>query len=354
VSSGSRPTATREAKVSEAQSTGVAAGPRIALFGSTSLLAREMRSILEGRALPRLDLRLYDEGGEGTIAEYDGEALLVGRPDEDLAAELDVALLCGTPAQTLPYLAWPARRGFVAVDASGASTGRPGVPLVHMDINPGAIATNETGKPASLIASPQPLSHNIAVVCHALSRHGAIRRIDAFSLLPAADRGEPGIQELYDQTLGLLNFASVPRDTFGRQIAFNALPSPDAGTTGVEIATLLEIDPAAVVTRSAWVPIFHGHAHSLTVTLDRPARTEALQEDLAGDASIRVVDDPDDFSPVDLAGRDTVTVHALAADPAAPDRVSLWCFCDNLKGGAALNAVRIMERVIELNQGAER
>ncbi len=350
--------------MSDTRDSEVAVGSRVGLFGSTSLQAREMRAILEGRALPVVDLKLYDDQGEGTIAEFDGEALLVARPDEELAAGLDVALLCGTRAQTLPYLDWPARRGFVAVDVSGASSGRPGVPLIHMDINPGEVAAKEGGRPAPLIASPHPVSHNVATVCHALARHGAIRRIDAFSLLPAADRGEPGIQELYDQTLGLLNFASVPKDTFGRQIAFNALPAQDVtegGPDGIpgaaprtEIAALLGMEPSAVMTSSVYVAIFHGHAHALTVTFERPVRREELHEGLAGDAAIRMVDDPDSFSPVDLAGQDTVAVNGLRADPLLPERVSLWIFCDNLKGGAALNAVRIMERVIELRREGSR
>ena len=111
-------------------------GARIAFFGSTSLLAREVRSCLERRAFHAAGVKLYDRAGEGTLSDFDGEALVVTRPDEEEILGLDIAFMCGTHAETEPYLDWPSLHGYVAIDLSGASRSRPGVPLVHADINP--------------------------------------------------------------------------------------------------------------------------------------------------------------------------------------------------------------------------
>jgi len=339
----------------------VAVGIRAAFFGSTTLLAREMRAILETRGLPVLDLKLYDDNAEGAIAEFDGEALLVGRPDEDFVEGLDLAFMCGSSSQSIPYIDWPARHGYVAIDASGAASGLPGIPLVHTEINPGDIMSGDA--PAPLIASPHPISHNIATLGAALASVGPVRRIETVSLMPASDLGEPGIQELYGQTLGLLNFSEVPKDTFGRQIAFNVLTSAGEAPDGAdaldgrlrrEIAALLGMPPAAVLVRAAYAPVFHGHAHCVTTTFDEPVDPGALEERLGSNRGITIVKDAREFSPVDLAGQESVAVHGLRVDALEPARVNLWGFCDNLKGGSCLNAIRIAERVIDLRRGGPR
>lgn len=339
-----------------------AEGSRIAFFGSTSLLAKEIRSALERRSFHAADVKLYDEEGVGTLSEYEGEALLAVRPDEDAIVGLDIAFMCGTPGQTAPYLDWPLRRGFVAIDLSGASRGRSGVPLVHTEINPGAITGGNGGGAAvpAIIGSPHPISHNLASLVAALREEGEVVEVEAFALRPASELGEPGIDELYRQTVSLLNFASVPQEVFGRQLAFNVLPSTGAPREGdgplderieAETAALLDLEPGRVTIRSAFVAIFHGHALAVTLEFANPPSLEALRSRIGSTRGLRLVEEVADFSPVDLAGEEAVALTPPRAEARRPRRVRLWSFCDNLKGGAALNAVRIAERVADIRGG---
>ncbi|HKY33372.1 MAG TPA: Asd/ArgC dimerization domain-containing protein [Candidatus Polarisedimenticolia bacterium] len=337
--------------------TAVGTGRRIAFFGSNSLLAREIRGVLESRSFPATDVRLYDEQGEGTISDYAGEALVVTRPDEESLAGLDIAFLCGSAADMAPYLDWPARGGFTAIDLSGASSARPDVPLVHTEINAGAIAP--AGRPAPpLIAAPHAVAHNAATLAAAARSVGRLSAVDVVALRPASELGERGIDELQRQTIGLLNFTETPREVFGRQAAFNVLPSAGVASSRAEgfderargeLGRLLGADTMERLSlASAFVPVFHGHTLHVSLTFASPAQPSDLAAELAQARGIRLVEDLQDFSPVDLAGEEAVAVAGLALDPGRPERIGLWAFCDNLRGGSALNAIRIAERVADL------
>ncbi|MGH9868403.1 MAG: Asd/ArgC dimerization domain-containing protein [Candidatus Polarisedimenticolia bacterium] len=345
----------------DAQVPGVQTGTRLAFFGSMTLLAREMRAVLEKRPFLVTDVRLYDAAGEGALSEYAGEALVVSRPDEDAILGLDIAFYCGTTAEMAPYLDWPARRGFTAIDLSGASLDRPDVPLIHTDIN--AADLGRAGAAVPLVAAPHAISHNIATLAAASAEAGALKAIRAVALRPASEMGEAGIEELQRQTVGLLNFHEVPHDVFGRQMAFNIIPSRGMAAIEAvvleprirrEAALLSRLDVASVSLATAFVPVFHGHALHLTLEFEQAVTMAALESSLRQARGVRLVEDPAEFSPVDLAGEESVAVSAMPIDGGASRVVMLWSFCDNLRGGAALNAIRIAERVADLRQGMGR
>jgi aspartate-semialdehyde dehydrogenase len=336
----------------------VQAGTRLAFFGSTSLLARELRAVLESRGFPAVDVRLYDSAAEGTLTEFAGEALVVTRPDEDEVAGLDLAFFCGSAAEMAPYLDWPARCGFTGIDLSGAALERGGVPLVHTEINPADIAPD--GRPVPLVAAPHAVSHNLATIVAAAGAAAPVRSVEAVALRPVSEMGEAGIEELQRQTVGLLNFSEVPKEAFGRQMAFNVVPSAGVDASRLagfdhrvrrEAAGLSRLDMSRVVLGSAFVPIFHGHTMHLTLGFDAPVTADGLRAALRGTRGVRLVDEAQDFSPVDLAGEEAVAVSFLTVEAGSPQRATLWSFCDNLRGGAALNAIRIAERVVDLRGG---
>src|SRR5262249_28187067 len=155
------------------------------------------------------------------------------------------------------------------------------------------------------------------------------------------EMGEPGIEELQRQTVGLLNFTDVPREIFGRQVAFNLLTSPGVDASRaegfdrrvkVETARLIGIDPSQVELASAFIPVFHGHTIHLTIEFQADAPAAAVRTALQQTRGIRLVDAPEEFSPVDLAGEEAVAVTGLSPDESAPRRLGLWSFCDNLRG----------------------
>ncbi len=333
-----------------------AGGSRIALFGAKTLLARELRSVLEDRAFPTLDVKLYDTGGEGTLSEYAGEALVVTSPDEDSIVGLDIAFMCGSRSESASYLGWPARLGYVAIDLSGASHEWPGVPVVHAEINAGRVDLR-----APVIAVPSPIAHNLASVIAAVREAAPVVDVEAVALRPVSDLGEDGIDELHRQTVGLLNFTEVPRSVFGHQVAFNVLPSSGMttfqaegfdGRVRDEAAAVLQMPPERIGVASAFVALFHGHALAVTLTFARTPVEADLRQAVRAARGVRLVEDPDLATPVDLAGEEAVAVLGLRTDPRRPDRAALWSVCDNLKGGAVLNAVRVAERVADLRTEA--
>jgi len=348
----------------EGSRAGVRAGARIALFDSGTLVGQEVRALLQSRVFPATDVRLYDARKPGAIDGFDDEALLVSVPDEEAILDLDIAFLCGPSDSTAGYLDWPARRGFVAIDMSGASLGRPGVPLVHTEINAGDIApgpSRETRRPANLIGSPHPVAHNLASIASLIPARNRPVGADVTALLPASELGKAGIDELHQQTVGLLNFTSVPQEVFGRQLAFNVLASGGSGVPlrstderiAGEAARLLRLDPERVRCCSALVPVFHGHVSHVTLELRGEPDLDGIREAISASRDVSLAEDDHRFSPVGVADVEGVTVHGLRQDPGRPGRVSFWCVCDNLKWGATLNAVRIAERVADLLKDAK-
>lgn len=329
------------------------AGARIAFFGSGSLLSRELRAALEQRDFPAADVRLYDEAGQGALSEFDGEALIVTRPDEDAIVGLDIAFLCGTRSEMTPYLDWGSRRGFTTIDLSGAAAARPGVPLIHTELNPGAINP-------PLIASPHPIAHNLATVVSVARDVAPVCAVRALAFRPVSELGSAAVDELYQQAVGILSFSEVPREILDRQLAFNLVPSrgmqgslgPDYDERAmVETSRLLDLPAERIALTSALVPVFHGHTMQVTLrfeTLPDVGDLEAAFESARGTLLVRELPE---FSPVDLAGEERVAVADFRPDASDPRTVTLWSFCDNLKGGTALNAIRIAERVADRING---
>ena len=330
-------------------------GARVAFFGATTLLARELRSLLESRGFLALDVKLFDAQGEGVVSDFAGEALVTTVPDEEETAGLDIGFMCGTISETVKYLGWAGRKGFTAIDLTGSSRIRPGVPVAHMDVNPGSIV-----RTASIIAAPHAVSHNLSSIVAGARAAGPIARVEAIALRPVSDLGEPGVDELYRQTVGLLNFSEVPQEVFGRQIAFNVVPSTGIQQSQAEdfdlrvqeeVVSILDLAPGRVSAASIIAPVFHGHTLAVTLVFEEPREISAVESALQAAPGINVVRDPALFSPVELAGEETIAVMDLRAEPDRPERVRLWSICDNLKGGAGLNAIRIAERAAELRRG---
>ena len=298
-------------------------GSKIAFFNANTLVARELRSLLENRGFPTMSVKLFDAQDKGTLSEYGGEALVATSPSEEATLDLDIAFMCGSASDTVRYLDWAAQRGFIAVDMSGASRTRLEVPTIHTEINPG-----EMRPESSIVAAPHPVSHNLATLVAPAREAGRISSVDALALRPASDMGEKAISELYQQAIGLLNLCEVPKEVFGRQMAFNVLPSTGMLQSRVEefdrrmteeSARILGMDSSMFSVTSAFVPVFHGHALSVTMVFE-----------------------------------EAVAVLGPVLDERHPNRAGFWTFCDNLKGGATLNVVRIAERLTDMRREMKR
>src|SRR5256712_5505509 len=204
----------------------------LALFAATPLRAKGVKDHLVARSSPAASVRLFTSSGdsESNLSEFAGEAMLVTTPDLEALGSLDIAFLCGSSRDGARYLGWAERAGFVAIDLTGAANSSPGVPVVNTGVNPEAIAGS-----AAVIATPHPVSQLLSTLLAPLRRHGGLREASAVVLQPASHFDAAGIDELYQQAISLMNFQEMPKEIFGRQLAFNVLPAwpqEEGGTPG--------------------------------------------------------------------------------------------------------------------------
>jgi aspartate-semialdehyde dehydrogenase len=322
----------------------------VALFGATSLAAQGVKDLLAARGFPAASLRLFasstDQGS--TLTEFKGEAMLVTEPDIDTLDKLDIAFLCGSPEEGGRYLDWPARAGFVAVDLTGASI-QGTAPPVNVSVNPGAIPAGP-----GVIATPHPIAQLLSTLLAPLGKSCGLREAIAVVLQPASQRGGPGIDELYKQAASLLSFSELPREVFGRQLAFNLIPGfLGEGPHDREAARLLE-DQVRRITGGSFAlglqeiqaPVFHGHAVMAHVVLQAGTSADDLAACFEGRDEFRLERDGETATPVERAGEAGILIGGIRPG-AGPSSFWIWAICDDLAGGTALNAVRIAELLLE-------
>jgi aspartate-semialdehyde dehydrogenase len=325
----------------------------LAIFEATTLIAKGVKEQLTARSFPTASVRLFTSSSDpdSNLTEFGGEAMLVTAPDIDALGTVDIAFLCGTLEETAPYLDWPARRGFVAIDLTSAGSGVEGIPLVNARVNPEAI----TGRPG-VIATPHAAAQILSTLLAPILQGPGLEEATAVVFQPASGAGEAGIQELYQQTVGLLNFNEIPRQVFGRQVAFNLIPSSSyeghevpGGTRSDRVRDeVLRVTgrrfPLSVEVVLA--PVFHCHAILARLALPKGAARKDLLAAFEGSEEVRVALDGEVATPVEGAGRAGIVLAGVR--PAGPaSSFWIWAVTDDLQAGTALNAVRIAETLLD-------
>lgn len=328
---------------------GARRGANLALFEAGTLVAKGVKEQLVERRFPVASMRLYTSrhDPDANLSEFNGEAMFVSEPDVDALGPLDIAFFCGTPPEGDRYLDWPRQQGFTAIDLSSAARRDAAAPLVNAAVNPDQLR----GLPR-VIATPHPVSLMLSTVLAPLARGCGLDSASAVVLEPVSEAGDEGISELYRQTVGVLNFQEWPQEVFGRQVAFNLVPAfawgergDPAGSSGSRIerevrsiaAGRFDLAVAVVV-----APVFHCHAAMLRVVLPDGKGRRDLDACLGSVPDIRVEAGESTLTPVDRAGEPGIFV-ASPREAGSTRAFWLWVVSDNLKAGAALNAVRIAE-----------
>jgi aspartate-semialdehyde dehydrogenase len=324
----------------------------VALFDAGSLAAKGIKEQLVARSFPTASIRMFTSSTDpdANLTEYAGQAILVTRPDIDTLGDLDIAFLCGTRQEGETYLDWARKAGFVAIDLTRASSGADNVVPVNALVNPEAIVGR-----AGVIATPHPVSQLLSTLLAPVRRHCALEEAVVVVLQPASERGEPGIDELYQQSLSLMNFSEMPKEIFGRQLAFNLIPGHLAEEARTVSATRADIEREvqritggdyALAVQTIQAPVFHGHAAMAHVALGRGKGREDLLAALRGMADISLGQRGDAATPIERAGKSGLLVTGVVPG-LNESSFWIWAVADDLAGGTSLNAVRIAEKLLE-------
>ncbi|NIP31479.1 MAG: aspartate-semialdehyde dehydrogenase [Candidatus Dadabacteria bacterium] len=330
----------------------------VAIVGATGAVGQEMLRILEERDFPVDELRLIaSERSAGKKYNFKGKELVVKKLDNNSFENIDIALFSAGSSLSKEFSDSAVKSGAVVIDNSSAFRMDPQVPLVIPEINPNAAKSNN-----GIIANPNCTTAVTIMALKPLHDLSKIKRVVATSFQAVSGAGAGGISELENQTEKWPDLDNVETDTFPYQIAFNVIPHIDSFTDNDytkeemklhnESRKILEDDSINITATTVRVPVFRAHSVSVNIETKDKITPEQAREAINKFPGIQVVDDPKDLKypmPIDSSGKDDCFVGRLREDYTIPNGLAFWVTGDQLRKGAALNAVQIAELLIAQN-----
>ena len=329
-------------------------GYRIAVVGATGNVGREMLNILDEREFPVDDIvALASRRSLGTEISFGDRTLKTKDLEQFDFTGWDIALFAIGSDATKTYAPRATRAGCVVIDNSSLYRYDADVPLVVPEVNPQAV-DGYTKK--NIIANPNCSTAQLVVALKPLHDRARIRRVVVSTYQSVSGAGKEAIDELWDQTKGLyVPGQEVAPKKFTKQIAFNVIPHIDVfmddGATKEEWKMVAEtkkiLDPAIRLTATcARVPVFVGHSESVNIEFEDFLDEDEARDILREAPGIMVVDKREDggyITPVECVGDFATFISRIRTDSTQDNTLNLWCVSDNLRKGAALNAVQIAE-----------
>jgi aspartate-semialdehyde dehydrogenase len=328
----------------------------VAVAGATGAVGREMVEILGERAFPVAELRpLASERSEGERVEFLGKSVTVRKLTGDSFRDVDIALFSAGAERSLEFVPAAVRSGAVVIDNSSAFRMDPAVPLVVPEVNLHAIARH-----AGIIANPNCAVIGMVMALKPIHNKAKIKRIVVTTFQSVSGTGKNAIDELASQTVALLNFRDVEKSVYPHQIAFNCLPHIDSfldsGYTREEMKLvnetrkIMEDNSIGVTATTVRVPVFRCHSESVNIETEMRISANEARAILSGAPGVVVYDDPKkNLYPlaIDVTGKDEIYVGRIREDESIPNGLNMWIVLDNVRKGAALNAVQIAEQLIK-------
>ena len=329
-------------------------GYRVVVAGATGSVGREMLNILAERQFPVDEIAaLASRRSLGTEVSFGDETLKTKDIDTFDFTGWDIALFAIGAEATKTYGPKAAKAGCVVIDNSSLYRYDPDVPLIVPEVNADAI-TGYAKK--NIIANPNCSTAQMVVALKPLHDRARIKRVVVSTYQSASGAGKEGMDELWDQTKAVYNPTDdVPPKKFQKQIAFNLIPQIDVfmedGSTKEEWKMVAEtkkiVDPAIKVTATCVrVPVFVGHSEAINIEFEDFLDEDEAREILREAPGIMVIDKREDggyVTPVESVGDYATFISRIRQDPTVENGLNLWCVSDNLRKGAALNAVQIAE-----------
>ncbi len=326
----------------------------VAVVGATGAVGNQMIACLEESDFPLKDLRLLASArSAGRRLRFRGDSIEVEELTETSFKDVDIAIFSAGGGTSQRFAPAAAGSGCVVVDNSSAWRMDPDVPLVVPEVNPHAIAGYAK---KGIIANPNCSTIQMVVALNPIYRKVGIKRIVVATYQAVSGTGKKAIDELFDQTRAMINFMDCEPKVYPHRIAFNCLPHIDKflenGYTGEEMKMvnetrkILEDDAIAVTATTVRVPVFYGHSEAVNVETRDPISAEEARSLLEKAPGVKVVDDPaNNVYPmaIDGAGQDLTLVGRIRKDISIENGLDMWVVADNIRKGAATNAVQIAQ-----------
>ncbi len=330
----------------------------VAVAGATGAVGNEMISVLEERDFPVNNLTLLASSRSvGKTLSFKGKSVKVQELKEDSFKGIDIGLFSPGGSVSMKFAPIAAASGCVVIDNTSAFRMDPDVPLVVPEVNEHAIAGY---KKKGIISNPNCSTIQMVVVLKPLHDFAKIKRVVVSTYQAVSGTGMKAIKELEQQVLNIYNARKVEIKVYPHQIAFNCLPHIDSfldnGYTKEEMKMvnetkkIMEDHNIAVTATTVRVPVFYGHSESVNIEFEKeitPAKARALLKKAPG---VKVVDDPSKNKyplAINAAGKDDTFVGRIRRDETVAHGLNMWIVADNIRKGAALNAVQIAEALIK-------
>lgn len=329
---------------------------RVAVVGATGVVGKEVIKILEERNFPVDQLRLLaSEKSKGNIEVFNGKKVVVEVLEVESFNDVDIAIFSAGSEISKTYAPLAAEKGVYCIDNTSFFRMDANIPLVVPEINGDALKAEDY-----LIANPNCSTAQVVMALAPLHEAIGIKRLVYNTYQSVSGAGKGAIQDLEDETRQNLAGKTHQLKNFTHPIAFNVIPKIDVfldnGYTKEEwkmieeTKKILSAPQLAISATAVRVPVFVGHAVSVNIEFEKAFDLQKVRVLLENTAGVSVFDDPKEDlypTPREQAGQDDVYIGRLRRDVSVDNGLELWCVADNLRKGAALNAVQIAEKILQ-------
>lgn len=334
---------------------------KVAVVGATGNVGREILNILEERKFPASEVQpLASQRSRGTEVSYGDRTLKCKVLDDYDFTGTDIVLSSAGGDVSKAFAPRATAQGAIIIDNTSAFRMDPDIPLIVPEVNPQDLG-GYTKK--NIIANPNCSTIQLMVALKPLHDHAVIKRVVVSTYQSVSGTGKAAIDELYNQTRAFLVGDPLVAEIYPKQIAFNVIPHGgdfmDSGDTTEEWKMVAEtkkiLDPKIKLTATVVrVPVFVSHSEAVNIEFENPIDDDEVRGLLRAAPGILVIDKREDggyITPVEAVGDFATYVSRIRSDPTVDNGINMWVVSDNLRKGAALNAVQIAELLVEKHLG---
>lgn len=332
-------------------------GPNVAIVGATGVVGQELIQILESRKFPLAKLRpLASKRSAGSTVSFNGDHIEVETLTHDSFKDIDIALFSAGGSISAEFAPSAVKAGATVIDNTSHFRMDPDVPLVVPEVNEAAIKSHK-----GIIANPNCSTAQMVLALNPIHQKATIKRVVVSTYQSVSGAGKPAITELETQSRVLLSGGRPAAEVFQKDIGFNVIPQIDVfldnGYTKEEWKMIEETkkilgdDQLSVTATCVRVPVFIGHSEAINIETEHKLSAKDVRALLSTAPGVKVTDNPatqEYPTPKEIAGEDPTFIGRIREDVSRQNGIELWCVADNLRKGAALNAIQIAEALLKI------